>query len=82
MNGCIIYATNTDGDLFFISNADPILWSGEKSEAKIFKRISIAKRELEENKTSLNWTITFCFITEIVIIEYKNGIEIGREKFL
>ena len=82
MNGCIIMAINSNGDLFFISNTGPILWTGEKSDAKIFRKISTAKSELEENKTSLSETIMYCNIVEITIIEYKNGTEIGREKFL
>lgn len=82
-NGFIAIAIGKSyNDIIYISNTAPLLWDKAKENAKIFESYKIAKNELEDDFISLSATISYTDITSIFIIEYKDGIEVGREKFL
>lgn len=82
MNGYIIVAFGMLDSIFFISNTSPILWVGQQESAKVFDSFDEAKHELEDNFLSLSAAILYKNIKSVFIYEYKNGIEIGKEKFL
>lgn len=82
MNGFIVVGLDSSHNIIYISNTGPILWSGDRKDAKIFYSLSNAKNELEENFTSLSSTIKYTNINSIYILEYNNDKEVGRKKFL
>lgn len=82
MSGYIVVAFDCFNNIYFVSNTSPILWVGDQKLSKIFSTFQEAKHELEDNFISLSATILYANIKTIFIYEYKNGIEIGKEKFL
>lgn len=82
MNGYIIVAFGAFDGIYYISNTSPILWAGEINQSKIFNSFQEAKNELEDNFISLSAAIIYSNIKSIFIYEYKNGEQIGKEKFI
>lgn len=82
MNGYIIVAFGALDNIYFVSNTSPILWVGDINQSKLFQTFQDAKNELEDNFISLSATILYCNIKSIFIYEYKDGIQIGKEKYL
>ena len=81
LNGFIAIGKSYN-NITYISNTNPILWDSNKEKAKVFCSFQTAKNELEDDFASLSATITYTDIYTIMICEYVNGIEVGREKFL
>lgn len=81
MTGFIIYAIDTKGNKYYVSNTSPILWTGEVKESKVFDSYITTRHELEDNYTSLSNTIKYSDICIVFISEYMKDIEIGRDKF-
>lgn len=82
MTGFIVVAIDTNDSISYISNTSPIIWSSDISDVKIFESYRFAKNELEDNFISLSVTISYTNIHSIWILEYKDNVEIGREKFI
>lgn len=82
MNGFIIAAVYDNGSLSYVSNTNPILWSNKVEQSKIFLDKIDAENDLYENFITLSATVSYTNIVSIVILEYRDSIEIRRYKFL
>lgn len=81
INGFIIEAITTSKPVY-ISNTSPVIWTSDRSKSKVFNSYKLTKFELEDNFISLSSTVKYTGVTSIFILEIRNNIEIGRERFI
>lgn len=81
MNGFIIEALTRTKPVY-VSNTSPLIWTSDKNKSKIFNSYNLTKFELEDNFISLSTTIKYTGVVSIFILEIKDDIEIGRERFI
>ena len=82
MTGFIILALGKDNKKYYVKNTDPLIWSNDINECKVFEAYKYAKNDLEDNFITLSITISNSNIHSVWILEYLNNNEIGRQKFI
>lgn len=82
MTGFIVVALGKDNKKYYIKNTDPLIWSDNINESKIYEAYKYAKYDLEDNFISLSITISNSNIHSVWILEYLNNTEMGRQKFI
>lgn len=82
MEGFIVLAKDAQGKEVYVSNTSPILWTDKLEEAKISPTKRSAIISIEDDFIVLSNCIVYSDLQSIEIVEYKDNIEIGRDKYL
>ena len=82
MNFFIVIGIYKNGQILYISNTSPILWADNFKDAKTYDSFADAKLDLEDDFIKLAAWIPTTDINSIWIIEYRDNVEVGRERFI
>jgi hypothetical protein len=75
----VAYGMDYNGDKFYIANSNPIIWTYQRDEAKIYKSIDSLKYDLLEDTSNYN---TLCSVVDRRTIDSLYASSLGNINFL